>query len=176
MDWGSAVIGIGGLLVAALSLWLSYKERRATHRQALYAQQVEAFGAVIGALFSIYRACFDFIERQPGHKLNRKTRPQMRKVVNVVYQEFEIEWAKRLLLLPSVVRSEIATFIKLVNAISATDKDAQEYPSELINSLDPQTDLSTAYKKVLEVASQRLGIEPLSQDIEMIVRGGFPHH
>lgn len=59
--------------------------------------------------------------------------------------------------------------MKLLNAISAPDEVAHQYPSELVHSNDPQKDLSRAHSKVVTAARRGLGVEPLSEEILKVI-------
>jgi hypothetical protein len=172
MDWTSAVVGIGGLLVAALSLWLSYKDRRSVHRELLYQKQVEAYTAVINALNPLYDACIYFIMTKASRlRLDNETRPQLRSETTQLGRQFHIEHQKWALFLPTVVHDEISGFFKVLNAISAPEDVVSHYPRELVYSEDPHKELAKAYGRVIAAARSGLGIEPLSEDILKLVGG-----
>ncbi len=46
MDWAGVVVGLGGLGVAALTLWLTYRERTKWYRERVYDQQLDACLAI----------------------------------------------------------------------------------------------------------------------------------
>jgi hypothetical protein len=172
MEWTSAVVGIGGLLVAALSLWLSYKDRRSTHRELLYQKQIEAYTAVINVLNPLYDACIYFIMTKASRlRLDSETRPQLRLETTEAGRQFHVEYQKWALFLPSVVHDEISGFFKVLNAISAPDDVASHHPRELVYSDDPHMELAKAYGQVIAAARTGLGIEPLSDDILKLVGG-----
>lgn len=168
MDWSSLVSGVGGFLLGALSLWFAYKTRGSFHREFLYQKQVEAYAAVTNALDTLYDACLDFITVH-GLKLDNQTRPKLRKATVEVRMKFHKEHRKWALFLPSFMHDEIASFIKVLNAISAPMEVVSQYPKELVYSKDPQMDLSRAYSRVVAAARRGLGTESLSKEILRVV-------
>jgi hypothetical protein len=51
-DSGATLIGIGGLLVATITLWLSYRERTKEMRQSLFDRRVDASIALAKSAFA----------------------------------------------------------------------------------------------------------------------------
>lgn len=173
MNWSSAVTAIGGLLVAAFSLWLNYRSRSSSHRAFFYQKQVEAFVTVLNALYHLHQACQHFTALQSFH-LNSETRMQFRVAqsrgdISQFYREFQLQHQQCTLFLPSYMHTEISAYIKVLSAISAPDEIANQYDYELVNSRDPSMDLSKAYSRVVAAARRGLGVEPLSEEILKLI-------
>jgi hypothetical protein len=77
MDWESAAIALTGLAVAALSLFLTYRERVAGLRGALYSKQIDVYGEVLDALSDLHEVTLAFTTAQ-GFTLNGQTRSALR--------------------------------------------------------------------------------------------------
>ena len=169
MEWPSTIAALGGLIIAAFSLWLNYKSRVSSHRELFYEKQIEAFVAVMNALNPLYNACQDFIVLN-GFRLNSHTRLEFRLAmgngdISGIRREFYQQHQKWGLFLPAYMEDQISHFIKVLNAISAPDDIANQYPPELVNSRDPGLELSKAYSDVISAARRGLGVEPLSKEI-----------
>jgi hypothetical protein len=170
MDWGSFTLGAGGLLIGALSLFLNYKSRSSAHREFLYQKQVEAYNKIFNSIHPFYNSCLVFIF-QCNFKLDNTTRPQLREETAREYEKFISDYRAFSLFLSKPVHAEINNFIKVFNAISSPNENSKLYPKELINSQDPQMDLSKAYSSITSKMRESLGIEPLSEDILKVVGG-----
>ena len=59
MDWGSTLVGLGGLGVAGLSLVLTYRERTQHFREALYGKRLEAYPELLAAVWKLVDASID---------------------------------------------------------------------------------------------------------------------
>jgi hypothetical protein len=55
IEWG-AVVGIGGLLLAGFTTWLSYRERSKWYRERLYDRQLDGCLALYGSASDVYSA------------------------------------------------------------------------------------------------------------------------
>ncbi len=50
MDWASAAIGLGGIVVAAMGLLFTYRTRLSPYQQTLYERQLDAASSVLSSL------------------------------------------------------------------------------------------------------------------------------
>lgn len=176
MDLPSAIAALGGLFVAALSLWLSYKSRSAPHRELFYQKQVDAYVAVINALNPFHNACQDFIVLN-GFRLNNESRIKFRLAISrgeisAFYRDFHLQHQKCALFLPSYMHEQISAFTKVLSAISVPDEFANQYPPDLVYSKDPGMELAKAYSNVVSAARRGLGVEPLSKEILTLIGEG----
>jgi|SRR5215213_1843837 len=173
MDLPSAIVGVGGLMVAALSVWLNYKSRSSVHREYLYQKQTDAYVALMNALNPLHNQCQHFIALNK-FRLNSETRLQFRLAmsrgeISEFYKEFSLQHQRGALFLPSYVQEEISAFVRVLNAVSAPDDIANQYPHELVNSNDPGMELSKAYSRVVSATRRGLGVEPLSSEILKLI-------
>jgi hypothetical protein len=169
----AAIAALGGILIAALSLWLNYKGRGAPQRQIFYQKQVDAYVAVMNALNTLHNACQEFIAVN-GFRLNRESRLKMRLAmsngeISAAYRDFHLQHQTWALFLPSSMHERISSFTKVLAAISAPDEIANQYPTELVNSHDPGMELGKAYSNVVSAARHGLGVEPLSKEILKLI-------
>jgi hypothetical protein len=74
-----AALGLGGLAVAALTMWLGYLERTQAFRQSLYEKRLEIYPELLAAVLRVEAAAskatlFQRIENAEGQELNDKQR------------------------------------------------------------------------------------------------------
>ena len=175
MDWGAFLIGFGGLIVAGLSIYLTYKSRISPYRELLYSKQVEGYAEVVYALTDFHTAAIAFITAQKGCRLDDNTRVELRRYTIDKNQTFHLKLQKWAIFLTKEMSDTLSAFIKLFNGISAPPDVAHQYQKEIVYATDPVALLMNAYTEVLEVARKSLGTEPLSQEtLELF--GKVPHN
>jgi hypothetical protein len=163
MDSGSWIIGFGGLVVAGLSVYLSYKAKTSPYREVLYSKQLDGYAEVVDALTDFYIAAQSFIAAQ-GCRLDNNSRPTLRLQTMDKAQVFHHKHQKWAIFLPKEMNEKLSAFVKLFNGISAPAEVAKQYPSEIVYANDPGGLLGNAYIKVIESARKSLGTEALSQE------------
>lgn len=157
---------IASSAVAALSLWLNYKDRSSSHREFLYEKQIDAYDAVLEAMGRVIQPCLDFMDSY-GYKLTSDTRAEMRDLFLKHYRNnlFEIKgWT----FLPAEVIREINRVLVILYSITAPDAQAHKWPPEFVQSKNPYGLLMDAENRVHNVVRQAAGIEPLSTEIRKI--------
>jgi hypothetical protein len=152
--------------VAALSLWLNYKDRSSSHREFLYEKQIDAYAVVVEAMGRVIQPCLDFVDSH-GYKLTSDTRAEMRDLFLKHYRSdfFEI---KGYTFLPTEVIREINRVFEILYSITAPDAQAHKWPPEFVESKNPYGLLMDAENRVLSVIRQAAGIEPLSTEIRKV--------
>ncbi len=163
MDLGGFIIGFGGLVVASLSIYLSYKARTSPYREMLYSKQLEGYTEVVYTLTDFYIAAQSFIAAH-GHRLDDSTRPMLRLQTINKNQVFHYKHQKWAIFLPKEMNDRLSAFVKLFNGVSAPPEAVQQYPKEIVNASDPGGLLGDAFIKVIETVRKGLGTEPLSQE------------
>ena len=73
----SILVGLGGVVVAGLSVWLGYRSRRANLRAALYTSQLHACLKVTRQLRALFQACLAHVCAQPEMRLTREARNEL---------------------------------------------------------------------------------------------------
>ena len=169
MEWGSFIIGLGGIVVAGLSVYLSYKARTSAYREMLYSKQLEGYSEVVDALADFYNAAQSFIAAH-GCQLNNNTRRTLRLQTMDKNQAFHHKYQKWALYFPKEMRGALFDFIKMFNGISAPPEIAKQYSKEKVYADNPGRLLGDAYTKVIEVARKGLGTEPFSQETLGLIR------
>ncbi len=164
MDFGAFIIAFGGLILAGLSVYLSYKSRISPYREMLYAKQLEGYAEVVYALSDFFTTALGFITVQKGCRLDDNTRVELRSYTldkNQTFFRKKQNWA---IFLSKEISDSLSDFVKLFSGISAPSDVAHQYSKEIVYADDPGLLLANAYTKVIEVARKSLGTEPLSQE------------
>ncbi len=168
MDWAAASIGLGGLALAALTVYLDYKKRIAPYRELLYAKQIEGYAQVINALNDWFDSAQDCIAVR-GCRLDDSSRVELRKETVAQNMAFHTVYRSWALYLPKAVDVQISAFVKVFNAISAPPDVARQYPADQVYAKDPGMLLANAYTGVFQSMRKSMGTEPLTQATLKIV-------
>jgi hypothetical protein len=171
MDCGSSLVGLGGLLVAAWSLYLSYKSRTSPYREMLYSRQLEGYKELIDKVVDVFDAAGAFLAEH-GWRLDDATRLEFAKGVDAQVNSLYLEQQRHVVFMPKRVIDEISRFLNVLLALSASKEKAAKYPREIVYADDHGKVLQEAFEKVIEAARAGLGTEPLSQEtLKVIGRG-----
>jgi hypothetical protein len=162
MEWQSTVIALAGLAVAALSLFLTYRERVAALRSALYSKQIDAYGEILHALSDLHQVTLAFTTAA-GFTLDGQTRAALREEVQPQMTQLARVFVRNAVFLPQAVGDALVEYRSTFNAISAPPEVESQYPSDLVDSDDPQLALSNAFTRVWDAMYRQLGTGPLSQ-------------
>ena len=138
MSW---LIALGGLAVAALALWLNYKERAAALRGSLYAKQFEVYGVVLCALGELHGIAMT-VTTPPGFRLDGPGRLRLHQAARPQVAHLAQVFTETLVFLPQAVADAIVDYYQTLNGISAPpdEKPAPEGfqpPPELSRSRTP---------------------------------------
>ena len=168
MDLGSIAIGIGGLLVAAFSVYLTYRGRASPYQGKLYSKQLSGLAEVFHAVTALYDAAQHSIvelglSSRKSLCLDDETRPQLRLRTQQQRQALHNKWEEWAIFLPNEINEALNSFIDLLNGISVHPTVAWQYPAHFVNAEDPGGLLQTVYENVVRKARKCLGTEPLSQ-------------
>lgn len=133
MEWGSTVVAVGALAVAALSLWLTYRERVAGLRGALYAKQIDVYGLVLDALREVHEVTLAFTT-QKGFVLDGRSRTELREATQPQIAKLSQVFVRNAVFLPNAVGDALLEYRKTFAAISAPAEVESQYPKELVHS------------------------------------------
>jgi hypothetical protein len=149
MEWGSIAVALAGLTVAGLSLLLTYRERIAALRSALYAKQIEVYGELLHALSDHHQVTLTFITEQ-GFTLDGPARNELRVQVQPQIAQVARVFVRNAVFLPQPVGDAVVEYRNTFNALSAPPEVEEQYPSELVHADDPQMELTNAFTRVWE--------------------------
>lgn len=167
MSW---LIALGGLAVAALALWLNYKERAAALRGSLYAKQFEVYGVVLCALGELHGIAMT-VTTPPGFRLDGPGRLRLHQAARPQVAHLAQVFTETLVFLPQAVADAIVDYYQTLNGISAPpdEKPAPEGfqpPPELLEIEDPlraQQELVVSFARLWGAMRKQIGTDPFSE-------------
>jgi hypothetical protein len=165
------VIGLGGLIVAGLSLILNYLARVTHFRQAIYGKQMDGYTEVVQALNEWYQFANGFITMHQFRLDGDDVRIELRKQSAELNDKASKAKTKWMLLMPSEFNEAVDAFRSVFNAVSALSQFTKGYPPELVNSTDPMMDLANAYLRVVNVSRKYLGTDALTTGVSNMISG-----
>jgi hypothetical protein len=171
MDCGSTLVGLGGLFVAAWSLYLSYKSRASAYRELLYRKQFDGYTELVERLTSVYGAAAQFLADHEW-RLDDTTRPQFAAQIDPQVRALYLKAYGYAVFMPKRVTDEVFRFLNVLLALSASKEAAARYPKEIVYADNHGDVLQQAFEKVIEAARAGLGTEPLSQETLKMIGGG----
>jgi hypothetical protein len=151
MDWGSTLVGLGGLAVAGISLWFNYVARAAGHREAIYQRQIQAYSDLIRGIWDYYDEL-----RMQLHSISSEPEAQVKAKIRECYLTAFHIYQRNLLFLPDRVAAAAR------GVFSLHLRSTQEWPP---NADMWGVEMGRATLAVITEARTALGIEPLSQEI-----------
>jgi hypothetical protein len=166
MDWISGLIGLGGLFVAALSLWLNYRDRSAMHRQIIYQKQIDAYSEIIISLIQFFNKALEFMP--PSYKyFGDEAGKLLETMVFEEFTQFKTAFAKNMMFISEDVAMKILNFYALWKYfISPTKNPDHPYKDHLT---EPVSDLSSAFSEVVWEIRKAIGTGKLTKEILNII-------
>jgi hypothetical protein len=147
----SSVVGLIGILVAGLSVYLTYKGRHNQFRQVVYSKQMDAYFEITAAIADLHAAAqhllafgFDFQEGPDARK-------PFRTALRDVHEQFQGRVNRWLIVLPSKVKAALDNYDATLTAVT-TPRDAT----------DPADDLAKAYERVVNCVRHHLAVDSLT--------------
>ena len=154
MDWGSFIIGIGGIVIAGLSVYLSYKAKIHPYREMLYSKQLEGYTEVIDALNSFFSDMYPFANKElPDKELLELREKALKSMVafNSKYQRWSVFF-------PEKADKAFSDFVLLSETVLLRG-----------HAVD-MSELEKAYDEAIQASRDSLGTDPLSQGILDLIR------
>jgi hypothetical protein len=158
MDWASAAVGVGGLVVAAMGLIFSYRTRLSPYQQTLYERQLDAANSVLSALGRYHDKARRFLMDHSG---TGATWADLERDTADVAAEFFGSFRQSSIILPVSVTEAINAYLEALRAIG--EHSAARIPDASRDKDDPGTRLAAAYSVVVKAARQGLEVKALSE-------------
>jgi hypothetical protein len=169
MDWGSITIGIGGLLLAALTTYLSHQqhkdERVAKYRESLYSKQIEACQS-IAQLAAVY---LNLIRKILKNEMGKKDlREQVAKMTELEHQLSD-KYSEHVIFVTSRMHKAFNTFI----VVSRGTTRCIEVMSSKEGEIEIQTfekELRNSYNELVQSMREIIGTEHFSEETLSIIK------
>lgn len=170
----NSLIGIGGLIIAGLSIYLNYKERRKYLRESLYNKQIEVINEVSLYITELYHSLYNLLDQIILIKINQNNSNEYHirkleiitnnwKEIEKNYNEFVKKYRTWLIFLPDDINIAINNFISLFLDIE-----------ENINNKDFDTkdidNINNKYDRIIGSFRKFLGIKKLSDETKKLIR------
>jgi hypothetical protein len=159
----SAAVALTGGLVAALSVYFTYKGRHNQFRQVVYGRQMDAYFDIAEAMSNVLSAAQNSLAlRHPGLK-EEDARARFRSAVREEHERFTGTVNRALIVLPSKVKAAVDHFNEALLALSEPDggrpagrQAAADRPA------DPEVELARAYGRAIQCIRHHLAIDSLT--------------
>lgn len=157
MDWASAAIGLGGIVVAAMGLLFTYRTCLSPYQQTLYERQLDAASSVLSSLGRYHEKVRRFL--LDPHAAGA-TWADLDRYTADVSAEFFGAFRQSSIILPASVTESINACLEVLRGLGehseARIRDASR------GNDDPGTRLAAAYSVVVSAARQGLRTKALS--------------
>jgi hypothetical protein len=156
----SCLVGVGALLVSALTLWLSDKSRASAHTERLYPIQHEAYRNLMRAVHGVFIAAAGLqalngdLPENPFNYDNRRKKTREKLVV------LTSTLLENRLVLSNAMTEHLVEFIHQIEELARVtgQMDSSDQPTYAAKLKE----LHTAYANLVQGARQELGTDPLS--------------
>lgn len=156
----SCLVGVGALLLSALTLWLSDKTRASVQNERLYPIQQEAYRHTMRAVHGVYLAAAGLqalSSEFPENPSNYDTRRKKTREKLVVLTSTLLE---NRLVLSNAMTENLVHFIHQIEELARVS--ALPDPSDQPAYAARLKELHIAYANLVQGARQELGTDPLS--------------
>ncbi len=165
MDW-NALVGLGGLIVAALSVVIGYleriAERSAAHRQVIYQKQIEAYQVALTATEKLVDKAIDLLPADLSCA-DDSMRKKLLKATKAEYEAAAEAADAGLLFFSSAVQEKFEEFDATWIMMTMNNWPTKEFQSP------PAVELIGKLENVMLEARAAIGVEPLSREIRKLV-------
>jgi hypothetical protein len=170
---GTLAVGIGGLAVAAMTIYLGRHERTATYRERLYDKLLEACFDIAPKVDYLTEALMNAepgaLAAEPGLTLDDAARERVRKTTRTECDAFRAAWSHWWLILPRSVIDALAAYDLAVAAL--TFPRSIPHQPEMVATRQPITQVVRANGLVFETLRAALGTDPLGNTGRGLVHG-----
>lgn len=147
----SAMVGLIGILVAGLSVYLNYRGRHNQFRQVVYSRQMDAYFEITGAIADLHAAAQRLIAFGLQFPEGPDNRKRFRTALGEEHDQFRERVNRWLIVLPSKVKLALDHFDSTLTTVTGSD-----------DGLDPATDLAKAYEHVVNCVRHHLAVDSLT--------------
>jgi hypothetical protein len=147
----SSIVGLIGILVAGLSVYLNYRGRHNQFRQVVYSKQMDAYFEITAAIANVHAAAQHLIAFGLQFHDGPDSRDRFRTALGAELDQFHERVNRWLIVLPSKVKAALDHFDATLTVVSGPDDVS-----------DPATDLAKAYERVVNCIRHHLAVDNLT--------------
>lgn len=158
MDCYSFLLGLGGLTVGIVTVVLSYRERRALLRQAVYEKQVQSCGRVMELASKLEEAVAWQLSAVSCFPLSVEQRKALDEATLSISRTYSRVFAACSAWLPQEVLQKAADFWKVFCGICDDP-----------NLADPKKSLRESFRALRDAVRISMGVDPLSEETDRLI-------
>jgi hypothetical protein len=147
----SSMVGLVGILVAALSVYLNYRGRHNQFRQVVYSKQMDAYFEITWTIANLHAAAQHLLAFGLKFHEGPEARKKFRAALRDEHEQFRERVNRWLIVLPSKVKAALDNFDETLSAVSGPD-----------DAVEPATDLAKAYERVVNCVRHHLAVDSLT--------------
>lgn len=163
----SLIVGLGGLAVAALSSYLSYRERTAPFRVNLYNKKFNIYTKIVPTLFDAFMitVILQIASRNEDKRMAAVELAQKRSLAVLDLSQTNAVFLPNAVMVKiEKFRSSIVDLIQVCSSSTPNQKTVDEKSKQI----------GIAYRELIEVIRKDLGIEALTeQTLNLIIQSKF---
>lgn len=147
----SSIVGLIGILVAGLSVYLTYKGRHNQFRQVVYSKQMDAYFEITGTIANLHAAAQHLLAIGLDFQDGPDARKRFRTALRDEHDQFQERVNRWLIVLPSKVKAALDHFDTTLTAVTTP-----------VDATDPAADLAKAYERVVNCVRHHLAVDSLT--------------
>jgi hypothetical protein len=147
----SSAVGLIGILVAGLSVYLNYRGRHNQFRQVVYSKQMDAYFEITGAIARLHAAAQHLLAFGLDFQEGPDSRQRFLAALRDEHGQFQERVNHWLIVLPSKVKAALDFFDTTLTVVATPD-----------DALDPAAALAKAYERVVNCVRHHLAVDSLT--------------
>ncbi len=160
----SSAVGLVGVLVAGLSVYVNYKGRHNQFRQVVYSKQMDAYFEITGAMANLYNAAQNLISfGGTRYTDGDDARRHFHHALRDEHEQFNDQVNRWLIVLPAKVKAALDDFATTLTTLNLPS-DAPPAPEGAAEAdlPDPGTQLARAYERAVNCIRHHLAVDSLT--------------
>jgi hypothetical protein len=160
----TSAVGLMAALVAALSVYFSYKGRHNQFRQVVYGRQMDAYFDITESMSNLFTAAQTILALSNPWLKGEEAHARFRTALRDEHERFTGTVNRSLIVLPSKVKAAVDKFNETLLVISepAEERAAGRHDDAAGHPPNPGEDLAKAYERAINCIRHHLAIDSLT--------------
>jgi prokaryotic YEATS domain len=150
MDWSSAAVGLGGLVLGGVTMYLGWRGRTSPYEEKVYDRRLDAYGEVVRRLGEFH---VELRRELRGHSDEAIDVEVLRQQTEELAQAFYASYMLWRVFLTRPINDQIARYVETFKSFVTDSAPAGE----------AQRKLDQAFEAVARAASDELGVDTLAR-------------
>jgi hypothetical protein len=155
----ATAVGLVGVMVAGLSVYVAYKGRHNPIRQVVYGRQMDAYFNIAGSMADLYAAAQDALVLGGPWLKGEDARVRLRSMLREEHEKFAATVNRSLIVLPSKVKAAVDAFNEALLAVAGP---ADARPGAASVSAEAADGLARAYERAINCIRHHLAVDSLT--------------